>query len=128
VQHLALVARDDQTIGPVSLYMLSILRSGERKSTIFRMLEKGFKLRQDQLVKEFKARMTNPNQSANVLPESGRMPRILFEDVTTEALSLDISQGIKSVLLSSSEGAAIFGGIGMRGDALMRAMAFLNKA
>ena len=92
------------------------------------MLEKGFKIRQDELVQEFKARMTNPNQSANVLPESGRMPRILFEDVTMQALSLDISQGIKSVLLSSSEGATIFGGIGMQGEALMGAMAFLNKA
>ena len=36
--------------------------------------------------------------------------------------------GIKSVLLSSSEGGTVFGGIGMRGDALMGAMAFLNKA
>ena len=31
VQHLDLVARDHQTIGPVSLFVLSILRSGERK-------------------------------------------------------------------------------------------------
>ena len=40
VQHLALVARDHQTIGPVSLYVLSILKSGERKSTIFRKMWK----------------------------------------------------------------------------------------
>ena len=41
VQHLALVARDHQTIGPVSLFVLSILRSGERKSTIFRKMWSG---------------------------------------------------------------------------------------
>ena len=34
VQHLAQVARDDQTVGPISLYILTILSSGERKSTI----------------------------------------------------------------------------------------------
>ena len=36
--------------------------------------------------------------------------------------------GEKSVLLSSSEGGSVFGGIGMRGDALMGALAFMNKA
>ena len=36
--------------------------------------------------------------------------------------------GIKSALLSSSEGGTVFGGIGMRGDALMGALAFMNKA
>ena len=40
VQHLALVARDHQTIGPVSLYILSILKSGEWKSTILRKMWK----------------------------------------------------------------------------------------
>ena len=41
VQHLALVARNHQTVGPVSLYVLRVLRSGERKSTIFRKMWKG---------------------------------------------------------------------------------------
>ena len=41
LQHLALVAGDHQTIGPVSLFVLSILRSGERKSTIFRKMWSG---------------------------------------------------------------------------------------
>ena len=45
-----------------------------------------------------------------------------------QALSLDISQGEKSVLLSSSEGGTIFGGIGMKGENLMGSLAFLNKA
>ena len=36
--------------------------------------------------------------------------------------------GTKSVLMSSSEGGTVFGGIGMRGEALMGALAFMNKA
>ena len=40
VQHLANVARDDQTVGPISLYILNILRSGERKSTIHKLFQR----------------------------------------------------------------------------------------
>ncbi len=41
VQHLALVAKDSQTVGPLSLFVLNVLRSGERKSTIFRKMSEG---------------------------------------------------------------------------------------
>ena len=43
VQHLALVARDEQTFGPCSLYVLNIAQSGERKSTVDRAFEKGIR-------------------------------------------------------------------------------------
>ena len=55
-------------------------------------------------------------------------PKILFEDATVQGLALEIESGIRSVLMSSSEGGTVFGGIGMRGEALMGALAFLNKA
>ena len=55
-------------------------------------------------------------------------PKILFEDATVQGLALEMVTGKKSVLLSSSEGGTVFGGIGMRGDALMGALAFMNKA
>ena len=55
-------------------------------------------------------------------------PKILFEDATVQGLAKEIETGIRSVLMSSSEGGTVFGGIGMRGDALMGALAFLNKA
>ena len=58
VQHLAQVARDDQTVGPISLYILNILRSGERKSTIHKLFQKGFRDRQDELIKNFKDNIT----------------------------------------------------------------------
>ena len=41
-----------------------------------------------------------------------------------QALSYEMSQGEKSVLLASSEGGTIFGGIGMRGEALMEQWLF----
>ena len=41
---------------------------------------------------------------------------------------MEVARGMKSVLLSSSEGGTIFGGAGMRGEVLMGALAFLNKA
>ena len=60
--------------------------------------------------------------------EGNSPPKILFEDATIQGLAMEMEAGTKSVLLSSSEGGTVFGGFGMRGDALMAALAFLNKA
>jgi putative DNA primase/helicase len=128
VQHLAMVARDSQTVGPVSLYILSILRSGERKSTIFRKMWQGVRDRQKELYEEWEHYEANDYNQVDPILGAESAPRILFEDATIQGLALEISNGVKSVLLSSSEGGTIFGGIGMRGDALMGAMACLNKA
>ena len=128
VQHLAMVARDPQTVGPVSLYILSILRSGERKSTIFRKMWQGVRDRQQELYEEWEHYEANDHNQVDPILGAESPPRILFEDATVQGLALEISTGVKSVLLSSSEGGTIFGGIGMRGDALMGAMACLNKA
>ena len=128
VQHLAMVARDSQTVGPVSLYILSILRSGERKSTIFRKMWQGVRDRQKELYEEWEHYEANDHNQVDPILGAESAPRILFEDATIQGLALEISNGVKSVLLSSSEGGTIFGGIGMRGDALMGAMACLNKA
>ena len=125
---MANVARDDQTVGPISLYVLNILRSGERKSTIHKLFQKGFRDRQAELIKNFKDSSSDSNINDSSGQSQIRLPRILFEDVTMQALSLDISLGEKCTLLSSSEGGTIFGGIGMKGENLMGALAFLNKA
>ena len=58
----------------------------------------------------------------------GYPSKILFEDATLQGLAKEIETGVRSVLMSSSEGRTVFGGIGMRGEALMEALAFLNKA
>ena len=64
----------------------------------------------------------------NPLFDRDSPPKILFEDATVQGLALEIESGIRSVLMSSSEGGTVFGGIGMRGEALMGALAFINKA
>ncbi len=128
VQHLALVARDHQTIGPVSLFVLSILRSGERKSTIFRKMWKGIWEMQMELKDLWNHYQTIEQEELDPLLEGESPPKILFEDATVQGLALEMVTGKKSALLSSSEGGTVFGGIGMRGDALMGALAFMNKA
>ena len=128
VQHLALVARDHQTIGPVSLFVLSILRSGERKSTIFRKMWSGIWEMQRELKEQWDHYQVQDNDEENSLFDRDSPPKILFEDATVQGLALEIESGIRSVLMSSSEGGTVFGGIGMRGEALMGALAFLNKA
>jgi hypothetical protein len=128
VQHLALVARDHQTIGPVSLYVLSILKSGERKSTIFRKLWQGIWKMQWELKEQWDHYQVQDHDEINPLFDRDSPPKILFEDATVQGLALEIESGIRSVLMSSSEGGTVFGGIGMRGEALMGALAFLNKA
>ena len=71
---------------------------------------------------------TIEQEELDPLLERESPPKILFEDATVQGLALEMVTGKKSVLLSSSEGGTVFGGIGMRGDALMGALAFLNKA
>ena len=68
------------------------------------------------------------HDKANPVFEWHSPAKILFEDATVQGLALEIESGIRSVLMSSSEGETVFGGIGMRGEALMGALAFLNKA
>lgn len=128
VQHLALVARDHQTIGPVSLYILSILRSGERKSTIFRKMWDGIWKMQSELKELWDHYKALENEITEPLFEGENPPKILFEDATVQGLAMEMETGVKSVLLSSSEGGTVFGGVGMRGDALIGALAFMNKA
>ena len=128
VQHLALVARDHQTVGPVSLYVLSVLRSGERKSTIFRKMWKGIWEMQRDLKEQWDHYQEEKQGKLTHLFERDIPPKILFDDVTIQGLAKEIETGVRSVLMSSSEGGTVFGGIGMRGEALMGALAFLNKA
>ena len=128
VQHLALVARDHQTIGPVSLYVLSILKSGERKSTILRKMWKCIWEMQRELKEQWDHYQVQEHDEVNPVFDRDSPPKILFEDATVQGLALEIESGIRSVLMSSSEGGTVFGGIGMRGEALMGALAFLNKA
>ena len=51
-----------------------------------------------------------------------------MEDATAEGLAAEIENNMRSVVLASSEGGSVFGSVGMRGEALLKALSFYNKA
>ena len=121
VQHLALVARDKQTFGPCSLYVLNIAQSGERKSTVDRAFEKGLRGWEKIIHK-------NTDHHEEELSKDGSPKRIIYEDATAEGLAIELQNNNKSIVLASSEGGSIFGSVGMRGEAILKALSFFNKA
>lgn len=54
------------------------------------------------------------------------MPRILFSDVTSEALTLNLAQGWSSGGVFSSEAGMIFGGHSMKADNIMLSLSVFN--
>ena len=121
VQHLALVVRDSQTLGPCSLFVLNIAKSGERKSTVDRTFEKGIRSWERSL-------QLNINHLEQKAMADGSSPRLIYEDATAEGLAAEIENNMRSVVLASSEGGSVFGSVGMRGEALLKALSFYNKA
>ena len=60
-------------------------------------------------------------------PEPPRVPRLLFSDITPEALGYQLAKGWPSAGIVSSEAGAVFGSHGMGKDSAMRNMALLNQ-
>ncbi len=59
-------------------------------------------------------------------PESPRIPRLIYSDTTSEALSASLSQNWPSGGIMSSEAGLVFGGHGMSKDAAMRTLSLYN--
>jgi putative DNA primase/helicase len=74
---------------------------------------------------ELKAKL---EKHATEEPERVRIPRLLFENTTTEALLLSMSDNWPVAALVSAEGGVVFGGYSMRPDSLMANLGLLNKA
>jgi hypothetical protein len=89
------VSRDHQTIGPVSLYVLSILKSGERKSTILRKMWKCIWEMQKELKEIWDHYQAQEHDEVNPVFERDSPPKILFEDATVQGLALEIESGIR---------------------------------
>ena len=62
------------------------------------------------------------------LSMDGSSKRIIYEDATAEGLAVELQNNNKSIVLASSEGGSIFGSVGMRGEAILKALSFFNKA
>ena len=59
-------------------------------------------------------------------PESIRVPRLIYGDVTPEQLGFSLAKGWPSAGVLSSEAGIVFGSHGMSGDSAMRSMSQLN--
>ena len=62
------------------------------------------------------------------LSKDGSPRRIIYEDATAEGLAVELQNNHQSIVLASSEGGSIFGSVGMRGEAILKALSFFNKA
>lgn len=161
-QSMADVRRSVPLTGPSSLYFLTVAESGDRKSTVDRLLTRAVLEFQDKYRDASKATLAaheadlvawqarrdaatgkiegdakagktiNGHRDAlaqieGEKPEAPRVPRLLFEDVTSERLGKALATEWPSAGIFSSEGGAVLGGHSMSRDAIARTLALLNK-
>ncbi|MFL9930876.1 DUF3987 domain-containing protein [Paraburkholderia sp. RL18-103-BIB-C] len=161
IQALVDVERACRLAGPVSLFMMTIAGSGERKSTsdvfftapvreyqseqqeIFAPVVKNFKADlqaweaetsgvKEKIKQEAKNRKSTDALKAdlrdleNDKPEPPRVPRLLYGDVTPEALAFSLGKQWPSGGVVSAEAGIVFGAHGMGADSVMRNLATLN--
>jgi putative DNA primase/helicase len=154
--------RADRLQGPVSLFLLTIADSGERKSTcdgFFVSAIREYQEEQTEAMKpaimEYQAAFAaweaerdgilsaikgagKSGKATDKLkgdlaelqrdqPEPPRVPRLLFADITPEALGYQLAKGWPAAGIVSSEAGAVFGSHGMGKDSAMRNLALLNQ-
>tara|TARA_R110002124_G_scaffold195516_3_gene362542 strand:- start:3121 stop:5217 length:2097 start_codon:yes stop_codon:yes gene_type:complete len=88
------------------------------KNTIKKLTEQGenTQLQEDELI-----------NLEHIKPESPIVPKIIYNDVTPEALNHNLATVWPSAGIVSSEGGVIFGGHGMNKDSVMRNLATYNQ-
>jgi putative DNA primase/helicase len=161
-QSLADVSRSRTLPGPCSLYFLTLAESGDRKSTVDRLMGRAIHTFQDgqrdaaRLTLAAHAadlaaweakrdattdKMDGDAKSGNAIdghradlaqieaekPRDPRVPRLTYEDVTSEKLGKALATEWPSGGIFSSEGGAVLGGHSMGKDAIGRTLALLNK-
>jgi hypothetical protein len=161
-QSLADVSRSRTLPGPCSLYFLTVAESGDRKSTVDRLLGRAVHAFQEG--QRDAARITLAGHAADLAaweakrdattgkmdsdakkgatidghradlaqiegekPRDPRIPRLTYEDVTSEKLGKSLATEWPSGGIFSSEGGAVLGGHSMGKDAIGRTLALLNK-
>ena len=161
IQTHADAKRAEKLTGPVSLFLLTIADSGERKSTcdgFFTKAIRDYEETQAELakprlkdhkadieaweakrggIKEKIRQLAKQNKpTANLeatlrdlehdQPEPPRVPRLLYADVTPEALAYGLAKNWPSGGVVSAEAGIVFGAHGMGKDSVMRNLALLN--
>ncbi|MCC7280082.1 MAG: DUF3987 domain-containing protein [Chromatiaceae bacterium] len=161
-QGLLDVRRAPRLVGPVSLFILVIGTSGERKTAVdaaFQRPLRAWELEQRQTLagalRDHKAELAAWNAELAGIQDAIRaaaksakptgelkaylktlqgqeppaplVPRLIYSDVTSEALAYRLATGWPSGAVSSDEGGAVLGGHSLKADNQVGAMALLNN-
>jgi len=155
------VSRAETLSGPVSLFLLTIADSGERKTTCDSYFTKAIREYQDAKAEEmqpvikehnaargaWEARVTGVKEKIKSLakddkptyekqeelrvlqleePAAPKVPRLIYGDVTPEALGYGLATKWPTGAVISSEAGTVLGSHGMSSDSVMRNLALLN--
>ena len=161
-QSMADVSRSETLTGPCSLYFLTVAESGDRKSTVDRLLGRAVRQFQDAQRdaskavlashaadlaawqarrdatsgkmegdakggKDIEGHRADLAQIEGQKPDAPRVPRLIYEDVTSEKLGKALATEWPSAGIFSSEGGAVLGGHSMGKDSIARTLSLLNK-
>lgn len=133
---LAVQGHADVTVdgrdSPLALYVLSIAKSGERKTAVEKLANAPFvrKQRADQAIykRELKAyrAMLKQLPKGSIEPDAPTDPTILVKDFTIDALVRGLIHGRPSQGIFLSEGGTFLGGYSMGKDSLLRTSSTLS--
>ena len=161
-QSMADVSRSESLTGPCSLFFLTVAESGDRKSTVDRLLGRAVRQFQDAQRdnakpilashaadlqawqakrdatsgkmegdakggKDIEGHRADLAQIEGQKPDAPRVPRLIYEDVTSEKLGKALATEWPSAGIFSSEGGAVLGGHSMGKDSIARTLSLLNK-
>jgi hypothetical protein len=165
-QGLADVARDARNTGPISLFVLIIAESGERKSSTDKAFSKAlwawqrqqadtmrdeircsqaehsiWEAKRNGLLKAITSSKSGSLKKGQTLadleaevkslesqePPILREPRLFFEDMTAESWAWEAATGNPSFAFWSDEAGLAIGGQGMKDEAMMSFLAFMNR-
>jgi hypothetical protein len=144
VQHIA-NAEVDGRVYPLSLLMITIAESGERKSAVDKEALRAAKIYEKENIRKYDAGLKTRNQknsgnansstsdvSSDEPSDEGyeaepQLPFILAADVTYEGVFKLLHKGQPSIGLFADEGAQFFGGHGMTRESQMRTAAGVSK-
>lgn len=106
----------------LSIGLVSIASSGERKSSVYYTLMKGIERFQQALELKYRKRQSGEDIYGNApnAPELKRIPIIVMTDPPLEAILINLHRGYPSQALSSDEAGTLLGGYAMCKDNILK--------
>ena len=128
-QQFANISIDGRTY-PLSLFFLTVAKSGDRKSQadkLARAAIDNYVLEERRNYRVAMAKYGAADAGDNLLHELPINPSVLCEEPSLEAIQKDLFSGRPSQGLFSDEGGQFFGGFAMKPENALRSMAGLSK-